>query len=84
MNLPERRDAALRRLLEEAGAPSVPPGLTEAAVRRGARLERRRRAVRVTLWTLFCAAFVASVVLLLVTGGPTVPPSKTTPPLQHW
>ncbi|WP_326785825.1 hypothetical protein [Streptomyces sp. NBC_00151] len=83
MNLPER-EAAVRRLLEQAPAPVVPSGLYGEAVRRGRRMKRRWKTVRLLLWlALFCAAVVF--VVWAVTARPWVePPSETTPPLTGW
>lgn len=83
MNLPER-EAAVRRLLEQAPAPVVPPDLYGEAARRGRRMRHRGKAVRLLLWlALFGAAVVF--VVWAVTARPWVePPSETTPPLTGW
>lgn len=83
MNQPER-EAAVRQLLEQAPAPVVPSGLYGEAARRGRRMQRRGKAVRLLLWlALFGAAVVFAV--WAVTARPWVePPSETTPPLTGW
>ena len=77
------RDAAVRRLLEQAPRP-VPPEIHTEAVRRGGRMLRRRTLARRLMWLLMFAAAVAFVVWA-VTARPWVePPSDTTPPLTGW
>ncbi|MEU9911684.1 hypothetical protein [Streptomyces sp. NPDC051001] len=82
MNRPER-EAAVRRIMEQAH-PSVPPELHTEVVRRGGRMLRRRRAALRLMWFLMFAASVAFAVWA-VTARPWVePPSETTPPLTGW
>ncbi|MDQ0599310.1 cell division septal protein FtsQ [Streptomyces canus] len=82
MNRPER-EAAVRRIMEQAHPP-VPPELHAEVVRRGGRMLRRRRAALRLMWFLMFAASVAFVVWA-VTARPWVePPSETTPPLTGW
>ncbi|GAA3495588.1 hypothetical protein GCM10019016_026880 [Streptomyces prasinosporus] len=77
------REAAVRRLLARA-LPPVPPGLHAEAVRRGARLLRRRTLARRAMWLLLCAAAVAFTVWALTARPWVEPPSETTPPLTGW
>ncbi|MER6181302.1 MULTISPECIES: hypothetical protein [unclassified Streptomyces] len=82
MNRPER-EAAVRRIMEQAHPP-VPPELHAEVVRRGGRMLRRRRAALRLMWFLMFAASVAFAVWA-VTARPWVePPSETTPPLTGW
>lgn len=74
------REAAARQIMER-GHPVVPPGLYEAAVRRGARLLRRRRAVRRLLWLLLLAGLAAVTVWALSVQPWAQPPPGTAPPL---
>ncbi|MFI6349446.1 hypothetical protein [Streptomyces sp. NPDC050560] len=85
MSRAERREAAVRTLLDAGGPAAVPPGLGDAAARRGERLLRRRRAARRVLFALLCLAAVAFAVWALWARpweGP--PPSDVTPPLTGW
>ncbi|MEV5978037.1 hypothetical protein [Streptomyces sp. NPDC052114] len=79
----ERKESAVRRLLEGT-APAVPPELCDDAVRRGGRMLRRRTAVRRVCWTLLFAAAVAFLVWASVARPWVEPPSDTTPPLTRW
>ncbi|WP_447039543.1 hypothetical protein [Streptomyces sp. DSM 118878] len=79
----ERKEVAVRRLLEGT-PPSVPRELYEEAVRRGGRRLRRRRAVRGFLWFALLAAVVAFTVWACVTQPWVEPPTETTPPLTRW
>ncbi|MEV0258802.1 hypothetical protein AB0H82_31645 [Streptomyces sp. NPDC050732] len=79
----ERKEQAIRRLLEGT-APAVPPELHDDAVRRGGRALRRRRAARRLFWTLLFAAAVAFVVWASLARPWVEPPSDTTPPLTRW
>ncbi|MFF9484479.1 hypothetical protein [Streptomyces sp. NPDC014676] len=78
-----RREAAVRRMLERS-APRVPPELHADAVRRGARILRRRTLVRRAMWLLLLAGSVAFVVWALTVRPWVEPPSETTPPLTGW
>lgn len=82
MNRTER-EAAVRRIMEQA-SPSVPPELYADVVRRGGRMLRRRRAARRLMWLLLFAASVAFVVWALMVQPWVEPPSETTPPLTGW
>ncbi|MBB4712957.1 hypothetical protein [Streptomyces luteogriseus] len=77
------REAAVRRLLEQAPRP-VPPEIHTEAVRRGGRMLRRRALARRMMWLLLCAAAVAFTVWALTARPWVEPPSDTTPPLTGW
>ncbi|WP_055697691.1 hypothetical protein [Streptomyces silaceus] len=79
----ERKESAVRRLLEGT-SPAVPPELFDDAVRRGGRMLRRRTAVRRLCWTLLFTAAVAFIVWASITRPWVEPPSDTTPPLTRW
>ncbi|WP_369216051.1 hypothetical protein [Streptomyces flavofungini] len=79
----ERKEVAVRRLLEGA-PPPVPPELYEEAVRRGGRRLRRHRAVRRLLWCALIVAVVAFAVWASVAQPWVEPPTETTPPLTRW
>jgi hypothetical protein len=80
MNLPER-EAAVRRMLEEAPAPPMPPDLYGEVVRRGGRMLRRRTAARRLMWLVLLTAAVAFAVWAATARPWVEPPSETTPPL---
>ncbi|MEU9447655.1 hypothetical protein [Streptomyces sp. NPDC048277] len=82
MNRAER-EAAARRIMEQAPSP-VPPDLYGEVVRRGGRMLRRRRRVRRLLWLLLCAAVVAFTVWAMLVRPWVEPPSTTTPPIVGW
>ncbi|MEV8318155.1 hypothetical protein AB0Q95_28755 [Streptomyces sp. NPDC059900] len=84
MNQFDRKEDAVRRLLDDGTPPSVPPGLHDGAVRRGSRMLRRRRALRRLLWLLLLAAAVAFVIWASVAQPWVEQPSETTPPLTRW
>ncbi|MET9389896.1 hypothetical protein ABZY20_05680 [Streptomyces sp. NPDC006624] len=77
------REEAVRRLLEQAPRP-VPPELHTEAVRRGARMLRRRALTRRVLWLLLLTAAAAFTVWALTVHPWVEPPSRTTPPLSGW
>ncbi|MEU3251980.1 hypothetical protein [Streptomyces sp. NPDC006997] len=77
------REAAARRVMDRT-PPRVPPELYPDAVRRGARILRRRQLVHRVLWLLLCAVTVAFAVWALVAQPWVEPPSETTPPLTDW
>ncbi|MGW0538048.1 hypothetical protein [Streptomyces sp. NPDC003032] len=79
----ERKEIAVRRLLEGAQQP-VPPELFGEAVRRGGRLMRRRQVVRRILWLVLVAAVVAFAVWASVAEPWVERPADTTPPLTRW
>jgi cell division septal protein FtsQ len=82
MNRPER-EAAVRRIMEQA-VPPVPPELYADVVRRGGRMLRHRRTARRLMWLLLFAVSVAFVVWALTARPWVEPPSETTPPLTDW
>ncbi|GHI05364.1 hypothetical protein AQI88_23000 [Streptomyces cellostaticus] len=82
MNRSER-EAAARRIMEQAPAP-VPPDLYGEVVRRGNRALRRRRVVGRLLWLLLCAVAVAFTVWAVHAHPWVEPPSQTTPPITGW
>jgi len=82
MNLPER-EAAVRRMLEQP-SPQVPPDLYADIVRRGGRMQRRRKIARRLLWLVLFAATVAFIVWATMARPWVEPPSDTTPPLTGW
>ena len=82
MNRPER-EAAVRRMLEQA-PPPVPPDLYADVVRRGSRMLRRRTLARRVMWLLLFAATVAFGVWASMARPWVEPPSQTTPPLTGW
>ena len=77
------REAAVRRLPDQAPRPA-PPEIHTAAVRRGGRMLRRRTLARRLLWLLLLAAAVAFTVWALTARPWVEPPSDTTPPLTGW
>ncbi len=79
----ERKESAVRRLLEGA-QPPVPPELCAEAVRRGGRMLRRRRVARRLLWLVLLAGAVAFAVWACVAQPWAPPPADTTPPLTRW
>ncbi|WP_411977642.1 hypothetical protein [Streptomyces phaeochromogenes] len=83
MSSMSRREADVRRILEEP-QPTVPPDLYGEALRRGGRMLRRRKAARRLFWLLLFAAAVAFVVWASLAQPWVEPPSETTPPLTGW
>lgn len=83
MSRPDRKEAIVRALMDTP-PPPVPPGLYPAAVRRGGRMLRRRKALGRFLWASLCVAALVLVVWLSVTRPWVEPPSQVTPPLQGW
>ncbi|MFI1480898.1 hypothetical protein [Streptomyces sp. NPDC020747] len=83
MSSMSRREADVRRILEEPQRP-VPPDLYGEALRRGGRMLRRRRAARRLFWLVLFAAVVAFVVWASLAQPWVEPPSETTPPLTGW
>lgn len=78
-----KREATVRRMLEQS-PPPVPPDLYGDAARRGARILRRRTLVRRAMWLLLLAVTVTFVVWALTARPWVEPPSETTPPLTGW
>ncbi|MDX3851755.1 hypothetical protein [Streptomyces sp. AK02-01A] len=83
MNGGERREAAVRRMLE-APRPAVPADLARRATARGTRLLHRRRVARRLWWFLLFAAVTAFAVWASVAQPWSAPPAETTPPLEGW
>ncbi|WP_424212096.1 hypothetical protein ACN20G_08310 [Streptomyces sp. BI20] len=83
MSLSERRAAELRVLLE-GPYPRVPPDLAATAAGRGARMLRRRAALRRTGWSLLWMAAVAFAVWAVLTRPWEVQPGSVAPPLEGW
>ncbi len=83
MTLPDRKETEVRRLLDGPAAP-LPPDMASRAVGCGARLLRRRRAVRVVLWFVATCAVLAFAAWAAVVHPWIAPPSSTTPPLGGW
>ncbi|MET9695932.1 hypothetical protein ABZY31_03265 [Streptomyces sp. NPDC006529] len=83
MGAPDRREAEVRRLLE-GPHPVVPVDLAAVAAARGARLLRRRRALRRLGWALVFAAAVAFTVWASLAHPWEVPPTDVAPPLRGW
>ncbi|GHH77502.1 hypothetical protein GCM10018793_25730 [Streptomyces sulfonofaciens] len=79
----DRREAAIRQLLEGT-PPVVPPDLYGEALRRGHRMLRRRAAVRRVLWALLCAVVLVCTVWALSARPWDRPPSDTTPSFTTW
>ncbi|MBQ1157365.1 hypothetical protein KBZ21_04135 [Streptomyces sp. A73] len=84
MSLPDRKEAEVRRLLEQRTAEPVPADLAERALAEGARLLRWRRALRTALWTGVLAGLLALAVWSLVIQPWSDPPPTTTPPAGGW
>ncbi|EST23758.1 hypothetical protein N566_25355 [Streptomycetaceae bacterium MP113-05] len=82
MNLPDRRESEVRRMLE-APRTTVPADLAARATVRGARLLRRRHGVHVTLWVL---AVVAAVLFSVwaATAQPWNMPETPPVPVFTW
>ncbi|MFE6163503.1 hypothetical protein ACFQ7F_31850 [Streptomyces sp. NPDC056486] len=80
----DRKENAVRHLLDNGTPPSVPAELYEEAVRRGGHKLRRRRALRRLLWLLLLTAAVTFVIWASIAQPWVEPPSETTPPLTSW
>lgn len=78
-----KREATVRRMLEQS-PPSLPPEIHAEAARRGARILRRRTLARRAVWLLSLAVSVAFVVWALTARPWVESPSETTPPLTGW
>lgn len=83
MNLPDRKEAEVRRMLD-GPHPVVPPDLALRAAERGRRLLVRRRRTRHALWLLALAALAALLAWAAVDQPWLPPPVHTTPPLEGW
>ncbi len=84
MSQQERREAVVRGMLDAEGPVAVPVELHADAVRRGARMLRRRTAVRRLMWLLLLIAVVAFAVWAAQAQPWVEPPSSRTPPLTSW
>ncbi|MGY1437678.1 hypothetical protein [Streptomyces reniochalinae] len=84
MSLPDRKEAEVRRLLEQRTAESVPPDLAERARTEGERLLGRRRALRTALWAGALVGLAALLVWALALGPWTATPPTTTSPTAGW
>ncbi|WP_405777804.1 hypothetical protein [Streptomyces sp. NBC_00859] len=83
MNLPDRKEEMVRRML--AGPhPQVPADLLLRATERGARMRRRRRTGRRAAWLLLTAALLGFVVWATLAQPWAVPPARTTPPVEGY
>ncbi|UNO40196.1 hypothetical protein [Streptomyces sp. MST-110588] len=83
MNLPDRKEAEVRRLLD-GPHPLVPPDLAARAAERGRRLLARRRLLRRLVWLLTLTALLALVIWVTVDQPWSPPPAITTPPVEGW
>ncbi|OKK20843.1 hypothetical protein AMK16_10525 [Streptomyces sp. CB00455] len=81
--VPDRKEAQVRRILE-GPYPAVPAGLAASAAARGARLLRRRRALRRFGWTVLLAAAVAFTVWAAAVRPWAAPAAGISPPLEGW
>ncbi|MBO8193319.1 hypothetical protein ITI46_16845 [Streptomyces oryzae] len=84
MSLPDRKEAEVRRLLEQRTAEPVPADLAERALADGARLLRRRRVLRTALWAGVLAGLLALAVWSLTVDPWSEPPPTTTSPAGGW
>ncbi|MEW2221464.1 hypothetical protein AB0939_19580 [Streptomyces sp. NPDC006990] len=84
MSPPDRKEAEVRRLLQQRAAEPVPADLAERALAEGARLLRRRRALGAVLWTGVLAGLLALACWALVAHPWSAPPPTTTPPAVGW
>ncbi|WP_267243081.1 hypothetical protein [Streptomyces sp. PR69] len=80
---PHRTEDAVRRMLRTPH-PSVPADLCDRAAARGARLLRRRRALRRAGWLLLAAAALGLAVWASAAQPWEPPPADRTPPLVGW
>ncbi|GAA2628528.1 hypothetical protein [Streptomyces axinellae] len=83
MSLPDRKEAEVRKLLAQLPGEPVPADLAERALRRGARLLRRRRVLRTVTWlcALLCLAALAG---WLLADRPWSQPPPATSPTVGW
>jgi ferric-dicitrate binding protein FerR (iron transport regulator) len=83
VRFPDRKETEVRRMLDGPGAP-LPPDLAARAVDSGARLLRRRHAVRAVLWCVTICAVLAFAAWAAVVHPWVAPPSDVTPPPGQW
>lgn len=79
MSLPDRKETEVRRLLAQPLGGPVPADLAERALVRGARLLRRRRALRTAVWLLLVAGLAVLLTWALVAQPWAEPPPATSP-----
>lgn len=77
-----RREDEVRRMLE-GPHPQVPADLAASAAERGARLLRRRRALR-RLWVLTLVAAVTAFTVWVLAVRPWETPPAETSPVESW
>ncbi|MEV5601037.1 hypothetical protein AB0L33_06305 [Streptomyces sp. NPDC052299] len=77
-----RREDEVRRMME-GPHPQVPADLAASAAERGARLLRRRRALR-RLWVLTLVAAVTAFAVWALAARPWEAPPAETTPVESW
>ncbi|WP_328901959.1 MULTISPECIES: hypothetical protein [unclassified Streptomyces] len=77
-----RREDEVRRMLE-GPHPPVPADLAASAAERGARLLRRRRALR-RLWVMALIAAVTAFTIWALAARPWEAPPAETTPVEGW
>ena len=81
MNLPDRKEHEVRRMLGAVHTP-VPADLAARATARGARVLRRRHGLHVTLWVVAVVAALLFAAWAITTEPWTVPDAP--PPVVTW
>lgn len=84
MSPPDRKETEVRRLLDQHALDHVPADLAERALADGARLLRRRRALRTALWAAVLVGAVALLAWSLARQPWAAPPPTTTSPTVGW